>query len=277
MELGRNVTLGRYLPGDSFVHRMDARVKIIAWTVYALALFFTSGYAAFAVLALTLAYVVRVSGISVSYLLSGLRPMLPFLLFMYVFQILFSRSLYPEATDVLWEWGIFAITGEGVARSTLVIFRVVLLYLSVTALTLTTALVALVDGMERLSKPLRRVGVPNQELALAFAIAVRFVPTLIEEAEKLIKAQTSRGVAMDVGGPIRRVRARLPVLVPLILNTLERSHDLTDAMHARCYRGGDGRTKRRLVATTAADWYALGFVGLSFAAAWSLTYVARLP
>lgn len=270
MELGRNVTLGRYVQGDSFVHRMDARLKLVSWVLYALGLFLAGTFSAFALLAFALAGVVVASGISPGYLLRGLKPMLPFLVAMYAFQILFSTSLYPDSTQVWWSWGIFTVTAEGVVRSTLVVLRVLLLYLSVTTLTLTTSLVSLVDGVERLSKPLRRVGLPNQELALAFAISVRFVPTLIEEAEKLMKAQASRGVSMDVGGPITRVRARLPVLVPLILNTLDRSHDLTAAMHARCYRGGDGRTKRRIVATTPADWAALGLMLALFAGALSL-------
>lgn len=277
MELGRNVTLGRYIPGDSFVHGMDPRLKLCAWGVFAVGLFLPGSFSAMLVMTLALAVIVAVSDVPVGYLLRGLRPMLPFLLFIYVFQLLFSRSLYAESTNIWWSWGIFAVTGEGATRSTLVIIRVVLLYLSVTTLTLTTTIMSLVDALERMSSPFRRIGVPNQELALAFAIAIRFVPGLVQEAEKLMKAQASRGASMDVGGPVRRIRARLPVLVPLIVGTLARSHDLTSAMHARCYRGGEGRTKRREVTATFSDWAALAAMVALMVLVLSMRFALGLP
>jgi energy-coupling factor transport system permease protein len=245
-ELSRNITFGRYLPGETFLHRMHAGYKVLCWLAYAIALFAAGGFTLLALLTLVLAVVVAAGHIPPGYLVRTLRPMAPFLLFIYAFQILFSRSLYPNSANVWWDWGIFSVTAEGVSNSSLVMVRVILLVLSVTVLTLSTTVIALVDAMERLSAPLRRIGVPTAELALAGAMAMRFVPTLVSEAERLIVAQASRGGGADSGNPLRRLRARLPVLVPLILATLARGHDLTEAMNARCYRGGDGRTRWRI-------------------------------
>ena len=254
MELGKNVTLGRYVPGESLIHRLDPRIKIVAWTVYAVGLFMAGTFTGLAVLAAFLGLIVVLSRLPTGYVARGLRPMLPFLIVMYLFQLGFSTSLYPDSRDnVVFEWGFITVTGEGLYQSTLVTTRVIILFLSVTVLTLTTSLVMLVDAVERLSAPLRRIGVPNQELALAGAIAVRFVPTLVEEAEKLVNAQTARGAKLDVGSWLDRTRARLPLLIPLMIGTLQRADDLVAAMNSRCYRGGDGRTKRRQLRTRTDD------------------------
>jgi energy-coupling factor transport system permease protein len=277
MELGRNVTFGRYVPGTSFTHRMDPRLKLCAWLVLAVGLFLANGFATMLLMAAVLGAITLASDVSVGYLLRGLRPMLPFLVFVYAFQLLFSASLYPGASDVWWAWGPFSISGHGVAQGTVLIIRVVLLYLSVTVLTLTTAVISLVDAMERMASPLRRVGVPTQELAMASALAMRFVPVLVEEAERLIKAQTSRGASMDSGGPVRRLRARLPVLLPLFVGTLTRTRELVDAMHSRCYRGGAGRSRRRVLAITRADWTALAAVVAVVAVLGAVRYTVNPP
>lgn len=257
MELGRNVTLGRYVPGTSIVHRLDPRTKIVGWAVLATAMFVAGRLVGLLVVGAFLGVLVAVSRLPPLYFLRGLRPMLPFLLVLYAFQVLFSGSLYPDATGVLFEWGWVRVTREGITASTTVMVRVVILYLSVTLLTLATTLVLLVDGIERLAAPLRRVGVPHQELAMVAGIAVRFVPTLIEEAERLMNAQMARGADLERGNLVARTRARLPILIPLFLNTLQRAGDLTTAMESRCYRGGSGRSKRRRLRMRSADWLAL--------------------
>lgn len=253
LELGRNITFGRYLPGESPVHRMHPGYKLLCWIVFTAGLFLAGGFTVLGMLAAALFAFVLCSRVPIGYVLRGLRPMLPFLLLIYTMQVLFSRSLYPDSQHIWWQWGIFSITGEGLSGSTQVTLRVLVLFLSVTLLTLTTTVLALVDAAERLAAPLRRIGVPTAELALAFAIAMRFVPTLITEAERLIKAQTSRGAPMDAPNPLRRLRARLPVLIPLILATLARGDELAEAMHARCYSGGAGRTRWRSSAARATD------------------------
>ncbi|MGH2820943.1 MAG: energy-coupling factor transporter transmembrane component T family protein, partial [Actinomycetota bacterium] len=256
---GRNVTLGQYIPRRSPLHELDPRTKIIGWIVLAIGMFFTGSYAGMILLGLVVLALIPLARLPSSYVLRGVLPMLPFLAVIYVFQLLFSGSLYPGAEDVLWRFWIFEINAEGLRASTLVIIRVIVLYLSVTVLTLVTSIVMLVDGAERLTKPLRRLGVPNQELAMVAAISVRFVPTLIQEAEKLMKAQMARGAELETGNVIKKTRARIPVFIPLFINTLRRAGELSTAMEARCYRGGEGRTKRRRLEMTAADWGALGF------------------
>lgn len=261
MELARDVTLGVYLPLDSVLHRLDPRTKILGWTFLAVLIFSAAqSFAGLALFALLLLALVRLGRLPLVYVLSGLKPMLPIMLVMYAFQLLFSGSLYPEAKQVLWEWGVIKVTAEGAYLSTIVTLRVILLYLSVTVLTLTTSLVELTDGTEAILSPLRRFGVPANELAMIAAIAVRFVPTLIEEQEKIIKAQMARGARLNVGNVLARTRALVPILVPLFLNTLRRAEDLTVAMEARCYRGGQGRTKRRRLRLTALDWQAWGWL-----------------
>lgn len=277
MELGRNITFGRYLAVDSPVHRRNAAYKVLCWLVFAVGLFLAGGFTVLLVLAAALVAVVVAARIPLGYLVRGLRPMLPFLLVLYVLQVLFSKSLYPQSQDVWWSWGILSITGEGVSGATQVTLRVVVLFLSVTLLTLSTTVISLVDAMERLSSPLRAIGVPTGELALAFAIAMRFVPTLVTEAERLITAQASRGAGTDARNPVRRLRARLPVLVPLMLATLDRGDDLTEAMHARCYRGGAGRTRWRVVTVAAADRFALLGMVILVGVLLALRYGYRLP
>ncbi len=260
MELARNVTLGQYVPGESPVHMLDPRAKIVGWIILAVGMFLSGSFLGLAVVGGFTILLLFWSGLPVAYVLRGYRPMLPFLVVIYLFQLLFSGTLYPDSTHVLYQWGIFEVTREGVVASTLVIIRVLVLLLSVNILTLTTSLVLLVDGAERLSAPLRRVGIPHQELAMVSAIAVRFVPTLIEEAEKLIKAQTARGARIESGNVWQRTRARIPVLIPLFLGTFRRAGDLVTAMESRCYRGGKGRTKRRRLHMRAADWLGLALV-----------------
>ncbi len=244
-DLARNITLGQYVPGRSVVHRLDPRTKILCWLLLATAMFISRTFVAMAVFLVVILAVNLISGISFAYVWSGLRPMWVFLIVLYCLQVLFSRDLYPESTQIYWQWGWLSITYEGLYFSTLVSIRVVLLYLSVTLLTLSTSLVALTDGAEALMAPFQRFGVPANELAMVAAIAVRFVPTLVEELEKLIKAQTARGAKLDSGNAFRRTRARIPIFVPLFINTLRRAEELIVAMEARCYRGGRTRTKRK--------------------------------
>lgn len=274
LELGRNITFGRYLAVDSPLHRMHPGYKLLCWVVFTAGLFLAGGFTVLGVLAVGLLGFVLCSRIPLGYVLRGLRPMLPFLLLIYTLQVLFSRSLYPGSAHIWWQWGIFSITREGLSGSTQVMLRVVVLFVSVTLLTLSTTVLALVDAAERLAAPLRRIGVPTAELALAFAIAMRFVPTLITEAERLIKAQASRGAPMDAANPVRRLRARLPVLVPLILATLARGDELAEAMHARCYTGGSGRTRWRSSTAQGTDRLALCAMVLGVGALLAVRFTA---
>lgn len=253
-DLARNITLGQYVPGNSVIHRLDPRTKILSWLLLAAGMFIARSFTALALFLLVILAVNYVSRISFAYVWSGLKPMWLFLGILYVLQVVFSRDLYPDSRFIYWQWGWFSITSDGLYFSTLVSLRVVLLYLSVTLLTLSTSLVALTDGAEALMAPLQRFGVPANELAMVAAIAVRFVPTLVEELEKLAKAQTARGAKLDSGNALKRTRARLPIFVPLFINTLRRAEELIVAMEARCYRGGRSRTKRKQLRLGRLDW-----------------------
>ncbi len=277
MELARDVTLGQYVPGDSFIHRLDPRTKIIGWTILAILMFMAKSFVGMGVFAVLIMSLIFIARLPFGYVLGGLRPMIGFLLFLYVFQILFSGSLYPDATHVVWEWTIFKVTTEGIYLSSLVQVRVVILYLSVTILTLTTSLVELTDGTENLLSPLQKFGMPANELAMVAAISVRFVPTLIEEQEKIIKAQMARGARLDMTNAIARTRALVPILVPLFLSTLRRAEELSVAMESRCYRGGRGRTKRRQLRLTGIDYQAWAMLALFSVLILFLRYGTQLP
>lgn len=272
MELSRDITLGQYVPRNSPIHRLDPRTKIVLWVVLVTLLFLVRSFTGYLLFALFMGWVVRMSEIPVGYTLRGLRPALPFIAALFVIQILFSGSLYPESAHVLFHWRFIRVTGEALHTYSLTMVRVVLLFWSVTILTLTTSLVGLTDGMESLLGVGRRIGVPANELAMVMVIALRFVPTLVEELERIMKAQMARGAEIETGNFIQRTGQRIPVLIPLLLNTFARAEDLILAMEARCYRGGKGRTKRRQLRVTGLDYRAIavvtGFCGLMLAYTW---------
>ncbi len=244
MELTRNITLGVYLPGNTTIHRLDPRTKITAAMVLLVLLLFIKTYTAFAFFAAALAALVLFTRIPVKYALSGLKPMLPVLLIMWLFQLFLQK---PPGSEIIFSLWIFRVSDTGLRLGTLMSIRVVLLYLVITILTMTTSMVELTDGAEALLKPFRKIGVPSQELAMTGVIALRFVPTLAEELEKIIKAQMARGVAFDRGNFIQRTAKIFPVLLPLFVNAFKRGEELITAMEARNYAGGTGRTKMKVL------------------------------
>lgn len=263
MELTRNITLGVYLPGKTAIHRLDPRTKISTAAVLLTLLFFVKTYTAFGLFAVFTLALVLSTRIPVKFTLSGLKPMLPVLMIMWLFQLLLQK---PEGSIVIFSAWIFEVTDAGFRLGTLMTIRVVLLFLVTTALTLTTSMVELTDGMEALLKPFRTIGVPSHELAMTAVIALRFVPTLAEELEKIIKAQMARGVAFDRGNFIQRTAKIFPVLLPLFISAFKRGEELVIAMEARNYAGGSGRTKMRVLKMGRCDAAAL-IVLLLFAAA----------
>lgn len=256
MELARNVTFGQYVERDSVVHRLDPRLKILLLFFMVIYLFFIHTFTGYFVLMGFLFISIRLSKLSIPYVLKGLKPMIIFLIFVWAFQVLFYAR--PNITDgaIWWQWGMLSFSAVGLRTATLLMVRVILLFLTITMLTFTTDLVDLGDGSERLMKPLQKVGVPVNELVMVFVIAVRFVPTLIEELERLMKAQTARGADFETGNFLVRTRRIIPVLVPLFINSFKRAEELILAMESRCYTGGKGRTKRRTLAFSRRDGYA---------------------
>jgi len=236
---------------------MDPRMKITLWLALMVSLFFIDTYTGYAMVGLFLGLVIWLAQIPMGYALRGLKPTIPFLLVLFIIQLLFSGSLFMDSQNVVFEWGFIRITTDALRSYTLIIFRVLLLFLSVTILTLSTSLVSLTDGVESMMAVFRPIGVPANELAMVMVIALRFVPTLVDELERIMKAQMARGADIETGNFIQKTRQRIPVLIPLLLNSFNRAEELIIAMEARCYRGGKGRTKRKQLRMTAVDWQAV--------------------
>ncbi len=250
MELLRSVSIGQYIPRDSPIHRLDPRTKLLATTAFLVILFLVRGFWGLGVFGAFLVAAFALAQIPIPFALRSLRPVLVLLLLALVLQLFFGA---PEGGTVLVRWGPFTATREGLVQGLFVTARLVLLILGTSLLTYTTSPVAIADALERLLHPFRRVGVPAHELAMMMTIALRFIPTLVEETERIMKAQASRGADFTSGGPIRRARALLPVLVPLFVSAFRRAEDLALAMEARCYRGGEGRTRMRQLRYTTRD------------------------
>jgi len=263
MELTRYVTIGQFIPRDSAVHRLDPRTKLAAVTMLMVAIFVVGDFAGYALLTAFLLAIVAISQIPIGYLLRGLRPIVFLLLLTVILNIFFSGV---EGGTPLVEVRGVVLTREAVLRALFIGYRLITLIAVTSLLTFTTSPVALTDGIERLLRPFRRIGVPAHELAMMMTIALRFIPTLLEETEKIMKAQMARGAVFDRGGALRRARALVPVLVPLFVSAFRRADELALAMEARCYRGGEHRTRMKELRFAPRD-----AVGLAVALAASVT------
>lgn len=240
MDLTRNITLGVYLPGESFIHRLDPRTKIMASGIIVILLLLIKSYPAYLAVLLFLTAAIMVAGIPAGYAFCGLKPMLPILALMWVFQLF----LYTKpGSEILFSWWIFTASDAGLHMGNLITLRVLFLFTVTTMLTLTTTMVSLTDGLESLLKPLRVIGLPSQELVMTMVIALRFVLILAEELDKIVKAQMARGVAFDRGNFIQKTRKLFPVFLPLFIGAFKRAEELIVAMEARSYTGGRHRTK----------------------------------
>lgn len=246
-----NISLGQFVPGDSIVHRLDPRTKILAMVAYIVLVFLVDSLAVFAVPFIFVFVVLLCSGVSLSYLGSSLKPMRWLLVFMFVINLFFTQG----ETVLVTVW-IVRITAEGVQRAVFFTLRLVLLVAGTSMLTLTTSPIALTDGLERLLKPLSKIHFPAHELAMMMTIALRFIPTLLEETDRIRKAQMARGADFETGGLIARAKAMVPILVPLFISAFRRADELAMAMESRCYHGGDGRTRMRELRFSRGDLYA---------------------
>jgi energy-coupling factor transport system permease protein len=267
LELQRNVIFGQFVETGSFIHRMDARVKIAAAFVLLVASFLIDDFLGFAIILPLLVIVGVVSKIPLGYVLRGSRFFLAFLVFILAFQVLFYPGDVPESS-YLWRWGILSVSTEGLYTAGIIALRVILLYYATTMLMLTTSLVDLTNGLELIFSPLQRLRVPVNELVLVFVIAIKFVPIFIEEMERLARAQTARGVPFDEGGAITRARRIGRLLVPIFISGFARADTLTIAMNTRSYRGGHYRTKFRRMHASPSDWLSLTLVTLWVIVAW---------
>ena len=256
----KDITLGQFFPGNSPIHRLDARTKISLSVLYIVGLFLCSNLIAYALAFGLLALVVKLSGINPKMLQRSLKPLVVILAFTCLLNIFYTPGV------VLVQFWIFRVTKEGLFQALYMLLRIVLLVASTSMLTYTTSPINLTDGFERLLSPLKKLGVPVHEFAMMMSLALRFIPTLIEETDKIMSAQKSRGADFETGSLLDRARALIPVLVPLFVSAFRRADELATAMECRLYHGGEGRTRLHTPKMLGADWTALA-AGAGFLAA----------
>lgn len=249
----KDITLGQYFPGNSVIHRLDPRTKLVLLVVYIVALFIAAGPLSYGLMLVLLLASIRISKIQGKAFLRGMKPLVFILIFTGVLNLLFTQG-----ETVLLSFWVITITLEGVIRSIYMMARILMLIAGTFLLTYTTSPIALTDGLESLLNPLKRIKVPVHELAMMMCIALRFIPTLIEETDKIMSAQKARGADFETGKLMDRVKALVPILVPLFISAFRRADELATAMECRCYHGGDGRTKMKLLRYKSRDFYAYG-------------------
>ena len=238
----KDITLGQFFPGNSVVHRLDPRTKLIVLIVYIVALFLAQSWISYGLLLLFLAVAIKVSTIPLKTIVRGLKPLVMILIFTGVLNLFFTK----EGPTLVSFWGL-SITLGGVQRAILMMARILMLITCTFLLTYTTSPIALTDGLESLMGPLKKVKVPVHELSMMMCIALRFIPTLIEETDKIMNAQKARGADFENGSLMDRAKALIPILVPLFVSAFRRADELATAMECRCYQGGEGRTKMKLL------------------------------
>ena len=248
----KDITLGQYFPGNTVAHRLDPRTKILLVTLYIIALFSAKGLLGYMVMAATLAMCVKISKVGFKSLVRGLKPLVVIIAFTGILNIFFT----PAETYLL-EWGILRISEKGIQNALFMVVRIMLLVMGTFLMTYTTSPIRLTDGLESLLGPLKRLRVPVHELAMMMAIALRFIPTLIEETDKIMSAQKARGADFESGNIFQKAKALVPILVPLFISAFRRADELATAMECRCYHGGEGRTKLHVLKYQRRDYVAL--------------------
>ncbi len=246
----KDITLGQYFPGNTLIHRLDPRTKLLLTIVYIAVLFVAKSYISYAVVMVCLAAVIIVSRIKLKALLKGLKP----IIFIVIFTALIN--LFYGTGNVLVKFWIFKITDGGIRTAVFMALRIIMLLMGTFLLTYTTSPIDLTDGLERLLNPLKKIKLPIHELAMMMSIALRFIPTLIEETDKIMSAQKARGADFDTGNIFARAKALLPILVPLFVSAFRRADELAIAMESRCYNGGAGRTKMKVLVFGLRDYMA---------------------
>jgi energy-coupling factor transport system permease protein len=247
----RDITLGQYYPVDSPIHRLDPRVKLAMVFAYIISLFFGKSLLLYTSAAICLMIITKLSTVPVKFMLKGLKAIMILIIFTVVFNLLITPGEH-----LIVEFWIFKVTVEGLISAASMAFRLILLIVGSSLLTLTTSPIDLTDAIERVLKPLEKIRVPAHEIAMMMTIALRFIPILLEETDKIMKAQMARGADFESGGIFKRAKSLIPLLVPLFISAFRRADDLALAMEARCYRGGEGRTRMNALVYTAKDKWA---------------------
>ena len=262
----RDITLGQYYPEQSVIHRLDARTKILGTLLYIIEIFLVNSFAGFGLVILALGVLIGISRVPVRFIFKGLKAVV------FIIMLTFVLNLFMFDGTVLWHWKFLTITYEGLYRSCFMALRLILLIIGTSMLTLTTKPMELTDGLEKLLKPFNRLGLPSHEIALMMSIALRFIPTLLEETDKIMKAQQARGADFESGSLIQRVKNMIPILIPLFVGSFRIAQDLALAMEARCYHGGVGRTRMKEIVFSRRDGVAgvllAVFLGIVIASRW---------
>ena len=253
----KDITLGQYFPGDTAVHRLDPRTKLILTIVYIAALFSAGSWSGYVLVFLALVLVMAVAHIGPKAVLRGLKPLVIIIIFTAILNLFFTSG-----DDYLFHWRFIKITYTGLKNAIIMALRVMLLVAGTFLLTYTTSPLSITDGLERLLSPLKKLHVPVYELSLMMSIALRFIPTLIEETDRIMSAQKARGADLETGSLIDRARALLPLLIPLFVSSFRRADELATAMECRCYNGGEGRTRMKELKMHAGDAWAFVFGAL---------------
>ena len=261
----KDITLGQFFPGKSVIHCLDPRTKLILLVMYIVALFSATSWISYGVAFLFLAIVIALSTIPVKSIVRGMKPLVLILVFTGILNLFFT-----EGETVLVSFWVIEITMEGLVRAFFMMIRILMLISATFLLTYTTSPISLTDGLESLLGPLKKLRVPVHELSMMMCIALRFIPTLIEETDKIMAAQKARGADFESGKLMERVRALVPILVPLFISAFRRADELATAMECRCYQGGEGRTKMKLLRFQRWDLFAFAVGALLIAAVFLL-------
>jgi len=253
----RDITIGQYYPTNSYIHRLDPRVKILSTFAYIISLFLIDNYIGYLIVALFIYTITKVAKIPLKFILKGLKAIFIIVLFTVILNVFMA----PGET-ILYEFGKVKVTLEGIKLAIRMVSRLVLLIIGSSLMTLTTSPIELTDGIESLLKPFSKIGVPAHEIAMMMSISLRFIPILLEETDKIMKAQMARGADFESGGIIKRAKALIPILVPLFISAFRRADELAMAMEARCYRGGENRTRMKELRYESKDYIALSIMAI---------------
>jgi energy-coupling factor transport system permease protein len=260
----RDITIGQYYPSDSILHRLDPRVKLVGTFMFIISLFLFDTLYGYIAVGLFLAIVIKLSKVPFLFIMKGLKAVVVLLLFTAFFNLFFVSG------NVIFEWYFIKITDRGLSTAGFMAIRLTFLIIGSSLMTFTTTPNQLTDGLEKVMRPLNRIKVPVHEIAMMMSIALRFIPILLEETDKIMKAQMARGADFESGGILKRAKSLIPLLVPLFVSAFRRANDLAMAMEARCYRGGDGRTKMKPLSYKSRDYAA--YLALLFYLAGVVTF-----
>lgn len=255
----KNITIGQYFPGNTIIHKLDPRIKILITLIFIITLFFIDSFTPYLFVIAFILTSIFLSKVPLKYILKGLKPL--FIIILITFLI--NAMLTPG--ELIFSIGPISITVEGLRQATFMALRLIFLVVGTSLLTLTTSPISLTDGIEKLLNPFKKIGLPAHELAMMMTIALRFIPTLLEETDKIMKAQMARGADFESGNIMKRAKSLIPLLVPLFISAFRRADELAMAMEARGYRGGDNRTRMKVLFLEVRDYLSLGITLLMFA------------